>query len=39
MQNFELYNPVRVIFGAGEVKNLAGNVAGLGRKGVLKLLP
>lgn len=35
MQNFELYNPVRVIFGAGESQNVGRHVEGLGKKAML----
>ena len=35
MQNFELYNPVRVIFGNGESKNVGKYVSGLGKKALI----
>ncbi len=35
MQNFELYNPVRVIFGTGESKNIAKHVKSLGKKALI----
>ena len=35
MQNFELYNPVRVIFGAGESKNIAKYTKSLGKRALL----
>jgi len=35
MQNFQLYNPVHVVFGAGEVKNLTQHINGLGKKALL----
>ncbi len=35
MQSFELYNPVRVIFGAGESKNIANHVKALGKKALI----
>lgn len=35
MQNFELYNPVRVIFGNGESKDLGKHVKGLGKKAMI----
>ena len=35
MQNFELYNPVRVIFGNGESGNIGKHVAGLGKKAMI----
>lgn len=35
MQNFELYNPVRVIFGVDESKNIAQYVKTLGKKALI----
>ncbi len=35
MLNFELYNPVRVIFGAGESKNIAKYAKSLGKKALI----
>ena len=35
MQNFELYNPVRVIFGNGESKDLGKHVKALGKKALI----
>lgn len=35
MQNFELYNPVRVIFGPGESKKIAEHVKTLGKKAMI----
>ena len=35
MQNFELYNPVRVVFGTGESKNIAKHVKSLGKKALI----
>ena len=35
MQNFELYNPVRVIFGEGESKNVGKYASGLGKKALI----
>lgn len=35
MLNFELYNPVKVIFGAGEVKRVGEQAAGLGKNCLL----
>lgn len=35
MQNFELYNPVRVIFGPGESKNIAKYAEPLGKKALI----
>lgn len=35
MQNFELYNPVRVIFGTGESENIAEHVKGIGKKALI----
>ena len=35
MKNFELYNPVRVIFGNGESEDLGRHVAGLGKKALV----
>ena len=35
MQNFELYNPVRVVFGPGKFKDLAAIVKGFGKKALI----
>lgn len=35
MQNFELYNPVRVIFGNGETKDVGKHIEGLGKKAMI----
>jgi alcohol dehydrogenase len=35
MHNFEFFNPVRIIFGAGEVKRVGGEAAALGKKALL----
>ncbi len=35
MQNFELYNPVKVIFGKGESDNIGKTVCGLGKTAML----
>ena len=35
MQNFELYNPVRVAFGVGESKNVVKHVKNLGKKALI----
>ena len=35
MQNFELYNPVRVVFGPGESKKIAQHVRSLGKKAMI----
>ena len=35
MKNFVLYNPVRVIFGAGESKDMGRHIEGLGKKAML----
>ena len=35
MQSFELYNPVRVIFGVNESKNVAKHVQNLGKKALI----
>ena len=35
MKNFELYNPVRVIFGNGESEDIGRHVAGLGKKALV----
>ena len=35
MQNFELYNPVRVAFGIGESKNIVKHVKKLGKKALI----
>ena len=35
MKNFELYNPVRVIFGNGESEDLGRHVVGLGKKALV----
>lgn len=35
MQNFELYNPVRVIFGNGESKDVGRHVSKLGKKALI----
>ncbi|MBR5538577.1 MAG: iron-containing alcohol dehydrogenase [Clostridia bacterium] len=35
MQSFELYNPVRVIFGIGESKKIAEHVKALGKKAMI----
>lgn len=35
MQNFELYNPVRVIFGNGETKDIGKYVSSLGKKAMI----
>ena len=35
MKNFELYNPVRVIFGNGESRDIGRHVAGLGKKALV----
>ena len=35
MENFEFYNPVRIVFGPGEVKRTGQEAAALGRKALL----
>jgi alcohol dehydrogenase YqhD (iron-dependent ADH family) len=35
MNNFQFYNPVRIVFGAGEVKQIGAEAATLGKKALL----
>ena len=35
MNNFQFYNPVRIVFGAGEVKQIGAEAAALGKKALL----
>ncbi len=35
MNNFQFYNPVRIVFGAGEVKQIGAEAAAIGKKALL----
>lgn len=35
MNNFQLYNPVRIVFGAGELKQIGSEAAAVGKKALL----